>query len=556
VKNTKKQSLLLVITLFFALAICGAVAAEDPGASDSGTTTVSSDAGTSSGDTTSGDTGTDSATEDSGTTTDSSNAGDTGTSSEDPSTEDSTIGDIRTTTSSSDFDSTINDDDGSTTSSNSDSGAADTPSTINSSETTTDLTVSDTSQGTLPDPQIWRDGVPVPRGGHPAEYQYTTIAEAINDAQSGDTIMLEANTFNEQITINKNLNINVLNNGHATLDGTGLTGSIITINPGVTVNISNLTIQNGNSFYGGGIYNNGGTLTVIGCTFTNNTSAGGGGGICNTGTLTLTGSTFTNNTATGAGGGIGNSGTLTITGSTFTNNTSTPGGGGIYNTGGTLTVTGSTFTHNTATVGHGGGIRNDGGTLTVTGSTFTNNTSAGSGGGISNHNIFGAEVHFNRIVGNSVPDVYSESGSVNAEYNWWGTNFDGTSPLAAGRVVGNVDADPWLVLTLTTSNFDHGAVIRADLLHDSQGGYHNPTGGHVPDGIPVTFNSNSGVFSPGTAYTENGVAETIFKARNYGSYTIQATVDSQTIQTMNILRGSGSASTLTISTLTIISTIP
>ncbi|WP_394326407.1 hypothetical protein, partial [Methanobacterium sp. 42_16] len=58
-------------------------------------------------------------------------------------------------------------------------------------ETHTDNTVN-SDPATPADPQIWRDGAPVARGGHPAGYQYSTIAEAINDALDGDTIMLES----------------------------------------------------------------------------------------------------------------------------------------------------------------------------------------------------------------------------------------------------------------------------------------------------------------------------------------------------------------------------
>ena len=69
----------------------------------------------------------------------------------------------------------------------------------------------------LPDPQIYRNGVPV----GPV---YTTIADAISNAQSGDTIMLENGAiFKEHdLTINKNLDFKVFNNGHATIDANNL----------------------------------------------------------------------------------------------------------------------------------------------------------------------------------------------------------------------------------------------------------------------------------------------------------------------------------------------
>ncbi|WP_225369754.1 hypothetical protein [Methanobrevibacter arboriphilus] len=59
----------------------------------------------------------------------------------------------------------------------------------NSNETSNSL--NSKSNQTLKDPQIYKDGVPVARGGNPPGYIYSTIADAISVALSGDTIMLE-----------------------------------------------------------------------------------------------------------------------------------------------------------------------------------------------------------------------------------------------------------------------------------------------------------------------------------------------------------------------------
>ncbi len=76
--------------------------------------------------------------------------------------------------------------------------------------------------------------------------------------------------------------------------------------------IDGLTIKNGDSGSGGGIFN-GGTLNLTNSTVSGN-SATSGGGILNagTGTLNLTNSTVSGNSATNSGGGILNGGDATL----------------------------------------------------------------------------------------------------------------------------------------------------------------------------------------------------------------------------------------------------
>ena len=230
------------------------------------------------------------------------------------------------------------------------------------------------------DPQIYRNGVAVARGGHPAGYSYSTIGAAIHDALSGDTIMLaKGATFHEHgLTISKNLNFNVLNNGQATITGAGTSATvpIFTIKFGATVNMQNIVVEYAKCT---SILNDG-TLTVKHCTFKDNNAlpnGSNGGAIYNTGTLTIISSTLNNNKAGngntaqyghpgsngGNGGAIYNTGTLTITSSTLKDNTAGNGGvvnyyndwyggnggngGAIYNTG-KLTITSSTLKDNTA----------------------------------------------------------------------------------------------------------------------------------------------------------------------------------------------------------------
>ena len=226
-----------------------------------------------------------------------------------------------------------------------------------------------------------------------------TIRRAISHSSPGDSIIIAAATYPENLTMPHSLNI--VGSGAATtiIDGRGI-GSVILSNQR-DVTISQVTMRNGggdggsgvgdggnvyNCFasmtitdsiltggrvrrgpgfdgFGGAIYNcPGSTLTIINTTISGN-SAEEGGGICNGGNLTIDNSTFSGNTARHRkGGGIRNYGTLTITNSTFSGNLSSAIGGGIHNGGlfgpsGTIVIGNSTFSGNRAGEGFGGGKR-------------------------------------------------------------------------------------------------------------------------------------------------------------------------------------------------------
>ena len=396
------------------------------------------------------------------------------------------------------------------------------------------------------------------------EYNATTgsgpksaIKNATGTVAENGTIYIANGTYNEsRIYIDKNMNIIGENQDNTIINGQKSGYSIFTIASGVTVTITNLTLTNGTAEeYGGAIYNSG-NLNVNNSTFTNSTANYNGGAIYNEGNLTLGNSTFTGNTAN-AGGAITNvDGTLTVGNSTFTGNTA-PHGGAITNVDGTLTVGNSTFTGNTASDA-GGAIYNFTGTLTVGNSTFTGNTATGDGGTIytcegsstvRNSTFTGntaphggaianwgtnVSVSFCRILDNGTNEIYSQ-GSVDAKYNWWGSNDDPSS-----KVSGGVDVSPWLVLTVTNDNstilVGGNSTVTADLQHDSNNKYHDPkTEGHVPDGIPVTFNlsdTSLGSLSTTSATLTNGTAVTNFTATNTGTENVTATVDNQNNSTL------------------------
>src|SRR5215470_12950001 len=209
-----------------------------------------------------------------------------------------------------------------------------------------------------------------------------SLRQALADASDGDTIDFAAavtgtiTLTSDQLVVGKSVTINgpganVLTVQRSTAAGTP-SFRIFSISSGKTVTISGLTIRNGSTDEGGGIFNDHATLTVNNSTLSGN-SAGDGGGIYNDGfagsaTLTINNSTLSGNSAPGAsGGGIFNLGeegraTLTVNNSTLSGDSD----GGIFNDGftgrATLTI-GSTIINDAS----GGNIFNFAGTVTSQG---------------------------------------------------------------------------------------------------------------------------------------------------------------------------------------------
>lgn len=410
-----------------------------------------------------------------------------------------------------------------------------------------------------------------------------SIKNAINTASDGDTLSLSAGTYREHdISINKNLTII----GPKPTSGNSPTAVIDAQNQGRVFNVSTreinvtlkyLSIKNGKSTsgYGGGGIQNFGNLTVVGCDINNNINGeiynvfystmkvvdsdihnNNNGGIDNCGTLTLTDSNIHNNSNSGIcndstsilnvtgsnihdntatyGGGIYNAGYCTVTNSNIYNNKAS-NGGGFYNYK-NLNVISSNIYSNTAT-SDGGGIYNYyddflgyGGAVDVTSSNLVSNT-ANRGGGL--YNLCTSILSFCRITGNTATqgsDIHSYGAADAKWFNWWGSNADPSS-----RVWGDVTVSPWLVLKVTANSIlienSESSNISASLLYDSDGGYHDPTSGHVPDGIPVTFTTTLGLIN-GSLSTLNGVATATLNGNSgTGLADISAKVDSETTQT-------------------------
>lgn len=375
----------------------------------------------------------------------------------------------------------------------------------------------------------------------------------------------------------------------------GLSISSIFNDAGATAQVRNSVFSDNGVDGDAGAIGNNGDLTLTGCIFTSN-SAASAGAIMSTETMNIAGCTFTGNKANyGVGGAILNTGLMTINDSTFTSNTANNdggAGGAIFNEGGTLNIINTTFTSNTADLSGGAiysyneGVLNiadsvfssnyaqaggalvnrgnstitntifdsnraeDGGAIinnqnmTITSSTFTGNQADMFGGAISNrHNL---TVHFSRFVGNTPVDIYNSEATLDAEYNWWGTNFAGSDPVTAGRVSG-ATISRWLVLSINpdpaTINNGGTSTVTVDLLHDQLGNYYDPAYGHVPDGILVNLTGTLGSLNPTQLSLTSGRATSLFTASGVGSALITATLDNQTSSTRVTINAAGENST-------------
>ena len=232
---------------------------------------------------------------------------------------------------------------------------------------------------------------------HPSAQPATTVAntndsgagslrQAIADANPGDTIDFNLPsgstiTLNgNELSIDKNLTIKGPGADQLAVSGNGASRVfyIGSASASVDVAISGLTIKDGSSYYGGGIFNyDGSTVNLSNNTVSGNT-ADHGGGILNGrySKASLANSTVSGNMDFYRGGGILNLfGTVSLTNSTVSGNVANYGGGGIYNSGGNAKLGNTIVADNTAGDAYG--------TFSSQGHNLIGNSSGSSGFGAS-----------------------------------------------------------------------------------------------------------------------------------------------------------------------------
>ena len=164
---------------------------------------------------------------------------------------------------------------------------------------------------------------------------------------------------------------------------------------------------------------------------------------------------------------------------------------------------------------------------------FQNNINSNKYGIVLSGWLSGNKIQYNRITNNCLVD--SGSCSVNAEYNWWGSN-NAANVLSEihNTGSGSVIYGPWMVLSISASPSTllvYGtSTITADLLHDSNGVYHNPVNGKIPYTGSANFQTSNGTIT--NSNISNGTAKTTKTFESlFEEATIYSTVDSQTVST-------------------------
>ena len=313
-----------------------------------------------------------------------------------------------------------------------------------------------------------------------------TIQDGINVAVDSDTVLVQPDTYFENIDYNGK-NITVASLFLTTQDTTYISQTIIDGNQDdsvvkfesgedSTAVLCGFTITNGSAAYqyGGGICISGGSPTINNNIITGNFShhdpaATGGGISCrDNSNPTISNNTISINSSSSSGGGIHCvDSNPTISNNIISNNTAGDMGGGICISGGSPTISNNTIINNTVSGlflgGHGGGIHcgplnaiisNNsingnsadfgggischGSNITISNNTFCGNTAEVSGGGISC--AFGSNpILINSILWNDSPEeIYIYSGLVTATYSDIQGGWAGT---------GNIDEDPLFVGT-------------------------------------------------------------------------------------------------------------
>jgi peptidoglycan/xylan/chitin deacetylase (PgdA/CDA1 family) len=188
----------------------------------------------------------------------------------------------------------------------------------------------------------------------------TSLQAAVRAARRGHHITVRG-TCRGTTTIDKRLDIRGVSNedsGRPTLNGRGR-GTVVTIDAGVAVTLSDLGIIRGKARRGGGIVNLG-SLTLMDVDVSRNRATMFGGGILNRGELIVGGASTIRGNVAVDGAGITNRGTVSIRGgSSIARNEASGVGGGVFNKGLLAMSSGSTIARNEA--GEvGGGLMDDG----------------------------------------------------------------------------------------------------------------------------------------------------------------------------------------------------
>jgi predicted outer membrane repeat protein len=305
--------------------------------------------------------------------------------------------------------------------------------------------------------------------------------------------------------------------------------------------VTKSTFNSNRAMNGGAVYNMN-NMTIDGCSFTGNhatmpqytkTMKLFGGAIFTNGYSWVMNSAFTSNEAE-FGGAINNDQGISIDNCSFTNNSAAESGGALFINGYTL-LSDSMFLHNNAAL-NGGAIVVSEGLTDIEACDFVANHAGNMAGALDVLPLFpNVNIHFCRLLNNTDDPYYKgdqifSEGSIDASFNWWGTNTPDLDYWAHSQY-GKVTKEPYLVLrTDFIYNYatDLGTMVTS-LCYDSLGVYHDPSIMHVPDTSLAQYYADWGTVNATTSVFVNGETSVGFAGdpiQGYGDYFI--TVDMQT----------------------------
>ncbi|MGA1865102.1 MAG: right-handed parallel beta-helix repeat-containing protein, partial [bacterium] len=222
---------------------------------------------------------------------------------------------------------------------------------------------------------------------------YESIQSAINDADSGDEIIVYPGTYKECINfLGKAITVrskdpddsSIVN--QTIIDGSQ-SSSVVTFNHGEMSNsiLNGLTIRNGKAIRGGGIFCESSSPSIIKCTIKDNRDVTNGGGICcyDNSLPIIEDCLLSNNNARDYGGGIFcdiNSSSKIISCEITGNSASS--GGGIASFTKSSPIIEKCFIENNSCSSYGAGIYCSNASPSIKGSFISINKSSSNGGGI------------------------------------------------------------------------------------------------------------------------------------------------------------------------------
>ena len=217
---------------------------------------------------------------------------------------------------------------------------------------------------------------------------FSSIQAGINGASNGDTVLVAAGIYVENINFNgKNIVIGslILTTGDTSyisqtiIDG-NQAGSVVTFGSGedTTAVLQGFTVTGGNSYDGGGIYCSSSSPVIADNIITGNVSETYGGGIsCNYSAPIIINNTITLNSSS-YGGGISfdRYTSSVITGNNITNNNAVEGGGISCSVFSSPSITNNTISENSADTKGGGIYCYYNSSATITNTIIWNNTAS------------------------------------------------------------------------------------------------------------------------------------------------------------------------------------